>query len=103
MGDIFYNIEIKNLSIGYAQSGRQPVILRKRINFSANHGEMVALIGSNGIGKSTLLRSLVGFQEYFEGDFTINCESFKNIPIKDRAKLISFVSTEIVKVQHDCF
>jgi iron complex transport system ATP-binding protein len=98
MEEAFFNIAIKNLSIGYTQSGRLPLILRKGINFSANHGEMVALIGSNGIGKSTLLRSLVGFQEYFDGDFTINGNSIKNISVNERARLISFVSTEVVKV-----
>ncbi|NQU88110.1 MAG: ABC transporter ATP-binding protein [Mariniphaga sp.] len=86
------------MSIGFGKPEKSPVILRKGINFTANHGEMVALIGSNGVGKSTLLRSLVGFQEYFSGDFTINENSIKTFSDQERAKLISFVSTEIIKV-----
>jgi ABC-type cobalamin/Fe3+-siderophores transport system ATPase subunit len=48
--DVF-NIEIKNLSIGYKQTGKPPVALREGIYFTARKGEMIALIGSNGIGK----------------------------------------------------
>lgn len=94
----FFNIEIRNLSIGYKKNGRQPFILREGISFTARYGEMVALIGGNGIGKSTLLRSLAGFQDFFEGDFFINEKSIHDILASERAKLISFVSTEIIQV-----
>jgi len=93
-----FNISVRNLSIGFGNYGKDPFILRKKINFSASHGEMVALIGSNGVGKSTLLRSLAGFQDFYSGDFIINNSSIKTFSHQERAKLISFVSTEIVKV-----
>ncbi|MBN1822074.1 MAG: ABC transporter ATP-binding protein [Prolixibacteraceae bacterium] len=97
MGQGEFNISIKDLSIGFRQ-GKSISILRENINYSAIHGEMVALIGSNGVGKSTLLRSLAGFNEYFEGDFFLNGQPFNNYSSQERARLISFVSTEIVKV-----
>lgn len=92
------NIKIRNLSIGYKQSGHQPVILRGGINFSAQTGEMIALIGSNGIGKSTLLRSLIGFQEFFSGDILIGGQPVQKITPAEKARMISFVSTEIIRV-----
>ena len=94
----FFNISVKDLSIGFTRGAKEPVILRKGINFSAQHGEMVALIGGNGIGKSTLLRSLAGFQDCLAGEFTINGILVKQYSNQERARLISFVSTEIVKV-----
>ncbi len=94
----FYNIGIKRLSVGYGLPGKNPVVIRQGINFSATHGEMVALIGSNGIGKSTLLRTLVGFQDYFSGEIVINNKPLQNYSVSEKSKLISFVSTEPVKV-----
>jgi iron complex transport system ATP-binding protein len=98
MGQGRFNISIRNMAIGFTNHRKEPFILREGINFSAYHGEMVALIGSNGIGKSTFFRSLMGFQDYFEGEFTVNGKSIKTISGQERAKLISFVSTDIVKV-----
>ena len=87
MGQDFFNISVHNVSIGFPRSGKEPVVLRRGINFSAMHGEMVALIGSNGIGKSTLLRSLVGFQDYLAGEFNVNGESIRKYSSRQRAKL----------------
>ena len=98
MGQGRFNITIRNMAIGFGNQASEPVILRKGINFTAFHGEMVALIGSNGVGKSTLLRSLVGFQDFFEGGFAINGTSIKEFSAREKARLISFVSTEIVRV-----
>ncbi|QGY42505.1 ATP-binding cassette domain-containing protein [Maribellus comscasis] len=93
-----FNIELDNLSVGYEQSGAKPLEILSGIDFSACPGEMVALIGSNGIGKSTLLRSLVGFQDYFSGNIKLNGDELKTIDSRDVAQIISFVSTENIRV-----
>ncbi len=95
-----FHIKIDNLSIGYMQPGKKPFILRDGLNFSANSGEMVALIGSNGIGKSTLLRSVVGFQDYFSGDVLVDGRPIKSFSTHERAKIISFVSTGVVSISN---
>ncbi len=46
--------------------GTQRVVLRD-IAFSIAHGEVIALLGPSGIGKSTTLRILLGLDEAFEG------------------------------------
>jgi iron complex transport system ATP-binding protein len=92
------NIELKQLSVGYGQSGRAPVEVLKNVNLSAASGEMVALIGSNGIGKSTLLRSLAGFQPWFSGDITVGGKSLKELTPGETAKLMCFVSTDNVRI-----
>ena len=55
---------------------------------------MVALIGVNGVGKSTLLRSLIGVQDALGGNISINNRSLKNISPEDLSELISIVLTE---------
>ena len=93
-----FNIELSQLSAGYNQPDGTPLEILKNINFSATNGEMVALIGSNGIGKSTLLRSITGFQNYFSGSIKINGRELKDIKAREIARIMSFVSTENIQV-----
>jgi len=93
-----FNIELKNVSVGYEQAGGKPFVILKDINYDAAPGEMVALIGSNGIGKSTLLRTMVGFQNYFAGEMKVNGMTLSEIGIKELARIMSFVSTENIQV-----
>lgn len=93
-----FNIELENLSVGYEQPGGTPLEILKGINFSATQGEMVALIGCNGIGKSTLLRTLAGFQNYFSGKVKINNNELSQVGAKEMARIMSFVSTENIRV-----
>lgn len=93
-----FNIELKNVSVGYEQAGRTSIEILKDVNYDAAPGEMVALIGSNGIGKSTLLRTMVGFQKYFAGEVKVNGSELKEMGIKELARIMSFVSTENIRV-----
>lgn len=93
-----FNIELNNLTVGYEQPGGNPLEILSGINFAAAPGEMVALIGSNGIGKSTILRTLVGFQKYFSGSVKINGKEFHKVGTKEIARIMSFVSTENIRV-----
>ena len=93
-----YNIKLTGLSIGYEQSGGIPLEILKNVNLSAAPGEMVALIGSNGIGKSTLLRTIGGFQPWFDGEIYISNKNLCSLSAKEIARLMSFVSTENIHV-----
>ena len=57
-------------------------------------GELVGLIGVNGVGKSTLLRSLSGVQTMLEGAVSIMNTSLKDISPDELAQTISVVLTE---------
>lgn len=94
----FFDIELFNLSVGYRQPGGALFEVRKDISFSAAHGEMVALIGSNGIGKSTLLRTIAGFQPWFAGDIRVGGQNVSSLSIKKIAQIMSFVSTEKIGI-----
>lgn len=92
------NIELKQLSVGYQQTGEPSFEVLKDINLAAAPGEMVALIGSNGIGKSTLLRTIAAFQPWFSGDILIGGKSLSTMGVKEIARIISFVSIENVRI-----
>ncbi len=93
-----FNIELKNVAVGYEQTNGKFLEILKEINFNATAGEMVALIGSNGIGKSTLLRTMVGFHKYFGGEIKVNGDDLGRIDEKDLARIMSFVSTENIRI-----
>jgi iron complex transport system ATP-binding protein len=92
------HIKLKHLSVGYVQPGGAPQRILNEITLEAAPGEMVALIGCNGIGKSTLLRTLAGFQPWFDGDIQMGDKGFETLDPKERARLLSFVSTENVRI-----
>ena len=59
-------IKIENLSIGYLQKNHTKVVASD-FNATLNGGELTCLIGANGVGKSTLLRTLSAFQPPLAG------------------------------------
>lgn len=88
-----YIINTKNLSSGYA-SKKQTKTIATQLNIELEVGKMVCLLGQNGIGKSTLLRTLTKVQPALEGDIFIDktkLETFTNIEL---AKTLSLVLTE---------
>lgn len=93
------NIVLRDLSVGY-RKGKRFVAVKEGINLTATSGELIALVGSNGIGKSTLLRTLTSFQKPISGDVMLNGQPLQTFHIKDLAKILSFVSTEAIRVQN---
>jgi iron complex transport system ATP-binding protein len=61
---------------------------------------MITLIGKNGIGKSTLLRTIAGLQPPLGGDIIYSGKSIKEYSRTDLARTIGYISTEIVKVSN---
>jgi iron complex transport system ATP-binding protein len=90
-------LSFESLRIGYADRRNKNVLLPP-ITASARRGEMIALIGKNGIGKSTLLRTLAGLQPSLGGEITYSGKSITEYSRTDLARTIGYISTEIVKV-----
>ncbi len=59
-------LTVENLSLYIGEANK---ILCENINLEVKRGEKIALIGANGIGKSTFLKTLLGKHEQFKGEF----------------------------------
>lgn len=88
-------LKTENLSIGYA-SKKEQTIIGSNININLHRGELIGLIGANGIGKSTLLRTLTNVQKPLQGTVKINNKNLHQFNAIDLAKVLSLVLTEAV-------
>jgi iron complex transport system ATP-binding protein len=91
-------VECKSISVGYHERSSASIVVRRDLSLRAFGGEMVALIGQNGIGKSTLLKTIAGFQPLLSGELLIRDKPISAYSANELAKEMSFVSTEIVRV-----
>lgn len=97
--NIFSMIELKDLSIGYVQKKFTTVVL-SGINATLREGELTCLIGQNGIGKSTLLRTLSAFQPRLGGEICIDGKSIDDYADRELARMIGVVLTSKPDVQN---
>lgn len=86
-------IEITNLEIGYKNKGKHNSVF-KGINLSLNAGDLVGLIGDNGVGKSTLLKTITGNLSPLSGEIKINNKPGSQFTAQQLAQLLSIVVTE---------
>ncbi|MDP2088119.1 MAG: ABC transporter ATP-binding protein [Flavobacteriaceae bacterium] len=86
-------LEVRDLSIGYADK-KKKVIVKNQLNFKANQGEFICLLGKNGVGKSTLLKTLSKVIPKLAGNILINKNEINKINSKLFSKILSVVLTE---------
>ena len=86
-------IHIEKLSIGYPGKGDVKVVASD-ICAGINSGELTCLLGANGVGKSTLLRTLSAFQPKLSGEIRIQGKEIGSYTDKQLSKVISVVLTE---------
>lgn len=81
------------LGIGYGH-GRNRSEVMNGINLTLHKGEMVLLLGANGIGKSTLLRTISGVQPALSGSVTLCGRPISAYSQRDISRLVSIVYTD---------
>lgn len=86
-------LKTEHLSIGYSHS-KQVNCIASDINVTLNKGKLIALIGANGIGKSTLLRTLTAIQKPLSGAIFLNEKPLMQFESLELAKQMSLVLTE---------
>lgn len=74
-------LRVENLRAGY---GGEPVV--QGVSLHVAKGEIVAVIGRNGVGKSTLMRALMGLIPVSQGTIALNGETINGLPTQQRAK-----------------
>jgi iron complex transport system ATP-binding protein len=76
----------RNLTIGYHDRE-----VGRGLNVTLAQGEVLALLGPNGGGKTTLLKTLLGILAPHDGEVAIGDRTLNTIPLRERAKLIAYV------------
>ncbi len=88
-------VELDSVTLGY---GSRVLMAEASVGFG--WGELTALIGRNGTGKSTLLRTIAALAKPQSGHITIEGKDINTLSRKEIAARIAFVSTEDVRVQN---
>ena len=86
-------LEFRNVSFAYASS--EHAVLSD-INFTAQAGEVVAIVGRSGSGKSTLVSLLPRFYDVVEGEILLDDLPLKELKLENLREQISLVSQDIV-------
>jgi len=89
-------LKTEQLSIGYRHKASVHV-LSHNLNLNIRNGELVCLLGKNGCGKSTLMRSIAGLQQPLEGVVSIHNQSLQSMSLRKRALLLSLVLTDKIE------
>lgn len=90
MNDI---VQIQNLSIGYIDCS-----IVNNINANINSSELICIIGRNGEGKSTFIKTLCNLIPSISGKILINTKNIKNLNDKEFSCLISVVLTTKISI-----
>lgn len=80
-------VEYRNVSFAY--TNERPVL--KNVDFIAYPGEMIALVGASGAGKTTLVNLLPRFYDPIAGDIFVDGVNLKNVTLKSLRQQISMV------------
>lgn len=86
-------IAINDLEIGYKIKGKNAPVF-KNITMTLQGGELVGLMGDNGIGKSTFLKTMTGNLEPLSGDIIIVSKNIRDYSSQQLARVLSIVVTE---------
>ena len=92
-------VVLQDLTIGYTSKGNEKVVA-KGLNATLNGGELTCLLGRNGIGKSTLLRTLAAFQPPLRGSILLATSPLTALTDKELSRTIGLVLTEKPDVQN---
>ena len=86
-------IRFENLSLGYGSR-----ILIDSLSATVKSGELTALVGRNGTGKSTLLRAITGLGERKGGDILLGDKPIDSLSTAELATMVAFVTTDKVRI-----
>jgi iron complex transport system ATP-binding protein len=92
------SVQLSDLSIGYRQHNNRRVVA-KGLSAPIYSGQLTCLLGRNGVGKSTLLRTLSAFQPPLDGSIMVDGRNLSSFTAKELARTIGVVLTERPDVQ----
>ncbi|MCW4048778.1 MAG: ABC transporter ATP-binding protein [Candidatus Bathyarchaeota archaeon] len=77
-----YILETKQLNVGYG-----PIHVIYDLDFKVPDGEVTIVVGPNGVGKTTLLKAVMGLATVYSGEVHFNGENISDLPPFERTKL----------------
>ena len=86
-----YDIEFKNVSFAYNEDAK----VLKDVSFTAKQGEVTALVGISGSGKTSVLRLISRLYDYDTGSILIDGKDIKNISTESLFKNVSIVFQDV--------
>jgi iron complex transport system ATP-binding protein len=86
-------LKASDISIGYSNK-KENILISSGINLTLEKGKLISLIGANGIGKSTLLRTLTGIQKTLAGTVLLDGQNIHKMDSLSLAQNLSVVLTE---------
>ncbi len=89
-------LHTKNLSVGYKDKKANNLLLTA-LNLHAGKGELICLLGENGVGKSSLLRTLANLQKPLEGVVSVHGQPLTHYSYKQLAQKIAIVLTHSIQ------
>lgn len=90
------SINIKFEEINFSYPSRKDFLILKNFNLEIKQGQKIAIVGSSGSGKSTILQLLLRFYDVDSGLITINDRDIKSVSLADLRKNFGYIS-------QDCF
>lgn len=80
------SIEIRNLSFAYSLRD-----VLKDVSFRAEEGQLLAVLGPNGVGKTTLFRCILGLQQQYKGSICIDGIDAHSLSPRELAHKIAYI------------
>lgn len=93
LSDFHDKIEFENVTFKYDDSDE---IILNDVSFTAKKGQIIALVGSSGAGKTTLVDLIPRFFDPFSGQIKIDGTNIRDVKIEDLRKLMGIVTQETV-------
>jgi len=87
-------LQTQHLAIGFREVRAPELVVAKDLNLSVARGELICLLGPNGVGKSTLLRTFAGIQKPLAGRLLLSGKDITQLAPRQLAQRLSMVLTE---------
>ncbi|MCX4269908.1 MAG: ABC transporter ATP-binding protein [Lachnospiraceae bacterium] len=87
LADVTGEVALSNVSFGYTKG--DPIL--KNLSLTAEHGKLIAVVGTTGAGKTTLINLLMRFYDVWEGNITVDSKDITKVTRSSLRKAYAMV------------
>lgn len=92
-------IKVKNIHLGFTSKTANTILLED-VSFDLSEGMLYSILGSNGKGKTTLMKALAAFHKPMKGEVLLQNKNINSYSYPELSRLISVVFTEKTQVEY---